>query len=70
MKLKTLAALSGMLLGACGPIAMESANSPLDTPGDGRFIDYVNTDIHWRMFARDFGHPEREPELPAVPPEK
>lgn len=61
---KGLAAVAAVMAASC---AMEQETAglgdPLDTPGDGRFIDYVNTDIHFRLFARDYGHrvPEEIP---------
>lgn len=53
---RIILALAALALAACGPIPADTTAAPLNTPGDGRYIDYVNTDIHWRMFAADYGH--------------
>lgn len=55
-----LALLVSLAVLSCGPIPEDTAYQPLNTPGDGRYVSYTDTDIHWRMFAADYGHYVKE----------
>lgn len=41
---------------SCGPLPEATDSNPLNTPGDVHNVPYTGTDIHHRLFGRDYGH--------------
>lgn len=54
MKLKLTAIALALLAASCAPIPSDTTFNPLNVPGEDEH--YIETDIHHRLFAADYGH--------------